>query len=177
MMNEGTQLKLLSYVDGELPANEIAGIESLIAKDAEAADLVAELRWSREALAGGESELKVPESREFYWSKISRQIEFAEKQTECASSLSDKWWYKMLVPTAGLAAVALVFTFTAQPPVTQDGTGTGAPAMVEPVYEDANVYEYYDEQEKMSVIWVTTDNTSELDSPKRDPLEDDDKLQ
>ena len=92
MMNEGTQLKLLSYVDGELPANEIAGIESLIAKDAEAADLVAELRWSREALAGGESELKVPESREFYWSKISRQIEFAEKQTECASSLSDKWW-------------------------------------------------------------------------------------
>ena len=49
--------------------------------------------------------------------------------------------------------------------------------MVEPVYEDANVYEYYDEQEKMSVIWVTTDNTSELDSPKRDPLEDDDKLQ
>lgn len=177
-MNEETQLKLLAYVDGELPANEKSGIEALIAKDSEAADLVAELRWSHEAMTGTEVELKVPESRDFYWSKISRQIEFEGKQAErSASSLSDKWWYKMLIPTAGVAAIALVLTFTARPPVSQDGTGAAAPTTSEPVFEDANVYEYYDEQEKMSVIWVTTDDSNELDSPKRDPLADDDQLQ
>jgi hypothetical protein len=34
----------------------------------------------------------------------------------------------------------------------------------------ASTYEFYAEGEKMSVIWVTTDEAAEFESPTRDPL-------
>jgi len=178
-MNDDTQLKLMAYVDGELPADQVAEVEALLKSDQAAADLVAELRWCAEALTGNELEVKVPESREFYWSKIARAIEFEEKQAERAarSTPSQNWWYKLLMPVAGMAAVVLAFTIV-NPGQQGEGQGT-APQSSAPVLEDAadmNVYEYYDEREKMNVIWVTPGAETDLDSPKRDPLNQDDQL-
>jgi anti-sigma-K factor RskA len=178
-MNDDAQLKLMAYVDGELPANEAAAIETQLKTDREAADLVVELRWAAEAISGNELELKVPESREFYWSKISRAIEFEEKQAQLADARpSDKWWYKILMPVAGMAAVALAFTFTL-PTEQGDSAGEGV-STVAPVLEadpaDVNVYEFYDERENMSVIWVTPGAETDPKSPQRDPLNQDDKF-
>jgi len=170
-MNDDAQLKLMAYLDGELPAEEVAEIESLIKADQEAADLVSELRWAQEAISGNELEIKVPETREFYWSKISKAIEFEEKQAERAAGSSEKlkWWNKILLPFAGVAAVALVFTF-ANPNQTPQVDGP-APVIDNP--ESAiQLDEYYDEQEQTSMIWVTTD--SEEEEKKRNRLNQDD---
>lgn len=179
-MNDDTQLKLMAYVDGELPANEVAAIEAMLKTDQAAADLVGELRWATEAISGNEMEIKVPESREFYWSKISKAIEFEEKQAErvAQATPSQKWWYKLLMPVAGMAAVVLAFTFVnpGQQGAAEGDAFQGAAPVLEDGASDMNVYEYYDEREKMNVIWVTPGAETDLDSPQRDPLNQDDQL-
>ena len=82
---------------------------ALVARDAEAADLVAELRNTRRALAGFEPGLKVPESREFYWSKIERAIERQEPAPEPAEAfLFLPGCGGFLVPAGATAALVIV---------------------------------------------------------------------
>ena len=71
-MNAEFQLKLQAHLDGELSERESREIETALATDAEARALLAELRNTCGALAGFEAELKLPEERAFYWSKIRR---------------------------------------------------------------------------------------------------------
>ena len=180
-MKEEIELKLLAYADGELPAAEIAEIESLLIESPAAADLLAELRWSHSAILEADSDLKVPENREFYWSKVSRSIEAAERNAEQGTTRAPvvSWWRQAFAPLAGLAAVALVLSINLDQPATEGQEGVAAPLTVvapEPVWEDASVYEFYDEKEKMSVIWVTTDGSVELASPTRENLFRDDEF-
>jgi anti-sigma factor RsiW len=79
-MNAETQLKVQALVDGELPPNEAAQVEALLVGDAGARQLAASLKATRDALRDNEPQLAVPESREFYWSKIAREIERLETQ-------------------------------------------------------------------------------------------------
>ena len=180
-MKEETELKLLAYVDGELPVNEVAEVELLLKENQAAADLAAELGWSHSVMEGNEAGQVVPESREFYWSKISRSIELAERQAEreVPAEATEPWWRRALMPVAGLAAIVLVLNVnTGGPSPENPGEGVGTPVVAtpEPVWEDANVYEFYDEKEKMSVIWVTTDGEDELAAPTRENLFRDDEF-
>ena len=68
-------MRLQAYLDGELPDSEAREAASLLAQDAEARALLAELKNTSAAMAGFELDIKLPESREFYWSKIEREIE------------------------------------------------------------------------------------------------------
>jgi len=77
-MDDKAQLKLQAYLDGELPEGEARELATGLAQDQEAAALLAELRQTRDAIAGSEQVRALPESREFYWSKIQRAIERAE---------------------------------------------------------------------------------------------------
>ena len=177
-MNEETQFKLMAFLDGELPKEEQAVISDLLKSDQEAAAMVEELTWAKQAIAGNESAVVVSETREFYWSKIARGIEAEERQSERASRPSDKWWYKLLIPASGFAALVIGFAIFNQPPV-QPGVEGPAPTMPiaqpeggasEVLAPGASTYEFYAEGEKMSVIWVTTDEAAEFESPTRDPL-------
>ena len=78
MIEYETQLKLQAFLDGELPEDEARTIAARVAQDPEATDLLAELRNTRQALSLFEEGPKLPESREFYWSKIQRAIEQLE---------------------------------------------------------------------------------------------------
>ena len=103
-----------------------------------------------------------------------------ERQSERASRPSDKWWYKLLVPVSGFAALVVGFAILNQPPVQPGVEGEGpAPTMPvaspeletpQDVAAQASTYEFYAEDQKMSVIWVTTDEAAEFESPTRDPL-------
>tara|TARA_Y100001934_G_scaffold282559_1_gene396873 strand:- start:3896 stop:4429 length:534 start_codon:yes stop_codon:yes gene_type:complete len=173
-MNEETQFKLMAFLDGELPKDEEAVIADLLKSDQEAAALLEELTWAKQTIADNEADMVVPETREFYWSKISRGIEAAEREAERDSRPSDKWWYKLLIPAGAFSAVIVGLAVLTQPPV-EDGTLPTTPKPVsenpdEPVYTEASTYEFYAEEENMSVIWVTTDNAAEFESPTRDPL-------
>jgi len=102
-MNRDLELKLQAYVDGELSERDTRGLAQWIAEDKEAQGLLAELKTAKALLAGNEPELAVPESREFYWSKIQREIQRSpETRSPAAFWLS---WQKYLAPLAGVALV------------------------------------------------------------------------
>src|SRR5438270_11040101 len=74
-MDYDSQLKLQAYLDGELPEGEAREVANWLARDQEAVGLHAELRNTRKAMAGFEAGITLPASREFFWSKIEREIQ------------------------------------------------------------------------------------------------------
>lgn len=145
-----TELKMQALLDGELDAGDMREVEALLAQDAPSAALVQELKWTKLAVAGNEAEMSLPESREFYWSKISRAIEAEDRKTVVAPS-ERAWWLKLLYPATGLAAmVAVIF-------VISDKRGTDG-ADSESVIEDVNALSFRSESEKMSVVYVADEN-------------------
>ena len=74
-MDFDTQLKLQAFLDGELPEDEAREVASLIARDEEARALHAELKNTRRAIKDSQPNVKLPESREFFWSKVERDIQ------------------------------------------------------------------------------------------------------
>jgi len=106
-MNEKTQIKLQAYLDSELSAAERQEIEALLQRDREAADLLLELQQTSRALTGFEAEIKLPESHDFYWSRIRRQIEQETPEVRPQSSRL-AWLRQFLVPAGSFAAIAIV---------------------------------------------------------------------
>jgi anti-sigma factor RsiW len=108
-MNEDLQLKLQAYLDGELPSGEAQAIRDLLVEDAHARDLLLELTNTRDVIVAHEASIKLPESREFYWSKIQREI---SRETSSGTVPVTKfsfmaWLRRALVPAGSLAAVAI----------------------------------------------------------------------
>lgn len=145
-----TELKLQALVDGELDAREVRELETLLAQDAPSAALLQELKWTRSALTGHEAGVQLPESREFYWSKISRAIEAGEKQAVAAPT-ERVWWLRFLYPATGLAALVAVL-FVVSGGRTTDGSDS------ESVPEDVNAVSFRSESEKMTVVYVADEN-------------------
>lgn len=75
MMDYDSQLKVQAYLDGELAPRAARRLEQRLAQDTEAQSLLAELKATASALAALGEDVKLPESREFFWSKIEREIE------------------------------------------------------------------------------------------------------
>lgn len=110
MMNRDTELKLQAYLDGELPDEEAREFLTWLDTDPEARTLHAELKGIKELMAGNELPVTVPESREFYWSKIERAIRQSDSDTEVAPSPARRspWWLRVFAPASGLACVGLL---------------------------------------------------------------------
>jgi hypothetical protein len=102
-MNDETKIKLQAFLDGELSGREACQIAELLESDAEAKSFSAELQFVKTAMRGKELEIKLPETREFYWSKIQREIERGEKQESArpASFPIFAWWKPAYVRIAG----------------------------------------------------------------------------
>ena len=104
-MNPDKALKIQSYLDGELSDREARSISEWLATDNEARLLFEELQFTKVALAKNEPELKLPESREFYWSKIEREI---RRQDQPVAQPAERpsifaLLHRYLVPAAGVA--------------------------------------------------------------------------
>lgn len=145
-----TELKLQALLDGELDAREAREVEALLAQDAQSAALMQELKWTKGALVGNDAEVALPETREFFWSKIERAIAIEEKQA-AAAPVERAWWLKLLYPATGLAAMVAVM-FVVSGGRTTDGSDS------ESVPEDVNAVSFRSESEKMSVVYVADEN-------------------
>ena len=107
-MNEDLQLKLQAYLDGELPSGEAQAMRDLLADDATARDLLVELTNTRDVIVAHEATIKLSESREFYWSKIQREISREAKSVAVVPQFSlFAWLHRALVPAGATAALAI----------------------------------------------------------------------
>ena len=157
MINHETELKLQAYLDGELSEAEAKGIADLLGCDAGAQTLYQELRITQSLLAGNELERKLPESREFYWSKIQRQIERLEStQADGLAELAaSRWWPRFLTPAGVLAALAVFVAVVLRSP---EGGETFLALddshEIETPLEETSSFSFRSEAAAMTVVWV-----------------------
>lgn len=166
-MTDEQQLKLQAFLDDELPEKEAREVAAWMASDADATALSRELRNTRKALKDFEPALKVPESREFYWSKIKREIERSAPAKAPVQSVSlFTHLRRFLMPLGAVAVLALVGIVT----VRQIGSG-GRPVAVSAILADAGAYTYRDEAQGMTVVWLSYPAEKKLaESPSDDTL-------
>lgn len=146
------QLKLQAYLDGELPEAEARKLANRLAEDPEARALLTELRQTRQALAGFENDLRLPESREFFWSKIQRQIQLLEAPAP-ARAAPLPWLFRlrrMLIPATGFAVVALLALV-----VSREGMTGGSDPSVETAVEDSGAFTYHDSSAGVTLVWLS----------------------
>jgi anti-sigma factor RsiW len=152
MMDEQQQLKLQAYLDGELAASERREVEAWLARDPDATALLAELRQTGAVFKAFEAELKLPESREFFWSKIERGIRQEPRQAPTASRPS--WlaaWRRLLVPVSAAAALALVLVVSLQ----VDLSGPAHSIELEMTLQNGNATTYRDQNQGMTLVWFS----------------------
>ncbi len=148
MIDYTEQLKLQAYLDGELPEAEARRISDLLARDPEAAALLAELRQTSEAVAAFEQEVRLPESREFYWSKIQREIQ-RQAQPEPDPEIVPAWLAalrRVLMPVTAIAMVALITVM-----VGKQSSSQGS----ETALRDAGALTYHDFEKGATLVWLS----------------------
>ena len=162
-MNQELALKYQAFVDGELSESEERRVARSLETDADARALVAELRNSKAMLTGNEPEVKLPESREFYWGKIQRQIECLER--EPAADTVGRWramlagWRRFVAPLAGVA----VITFLGMVAVRfYNPEPVDYLAEIENLSEDSTAYSF--RSGNMFVVWTQDRDVQENDS-------------
>ncbi len=145
MIDYQTQLKLQAYLDGELAGSEAREVADCLARDAEAAKLATELRQTKDALKGFEESIRLPESREFYWSKIQREIQRAEKPVSRAPAPWFSRLQRFLVPAAGLALLGVAGLLSMP--------RSAAPR--ETALADSGAFTYHDYSASTTLVWLT----------------------
>jgi anti-sigma factor RsiW len=150
-MKHEIEIKLQAWLDGELSAPEAAEVKRRVAADPDAASLLTELRQTREALRAGEVERVVPESREFYWSKLQRAITAQEPKPSRPEAVPWQRWLRVLLPLGAAAAVALLLSV----PTSRTGS-TAVAAEIENHLDDMGSFSFRSESEGMTVIWIAS---------------------
>jgi anti-sigma factor RsiW len=167
-MNTESKLRLQAYLDNEVSSSEARQIASWIERDAEAKALCEELQATK-ALLTPENELPVtvPDSREFYWSKIAREIERTE-QEPVARYAPKPWWMRLLAPAAGAAVLALVvFTSVAPNP-------HRAAAHQEQSQLENGTITFHSRDNGMTLVWISS---GEEESAEATPAFDEDEFE
>jgi anti-sigma factor RsiW len=159
-MNIDTQLKVQSYLDNELSPGEARKIAGLLSSDREAEELYNHLRSTRQLLRTNEPEVKLADSREFYWSQIRRQIDLAEREpVRSARPL----WIRLLAPVLGTAALfALLISVMNPKTVVVDRGGSDILASSDPIHgevedlaPDFSSVTFRSEETGATVVWLS----------------------
>ena len=151
-MNLDFGIKLQAYLDGELTGRDAQAVASLNESDAEARALFAELQQTRSALKGNEPEFRLPESREFFWSKIEREIEQLEAAP--AGSLTPAWVVflrRHLAAVTGTCVAACLMLFMA---FQMNWVSPDLFEEIENPLEDAGAFSFRSESQQMTLVWI-----------------------
>src|ERR1043166_1168522 len=151
-MKQELQLKLQAYLDGELPDGEAREAAELLAQDAEARALLAELKNTSAALAGFEADIKLPESREFYWSKIEREIERQSRTIEPERKFAAPFVFfrRILAPVGAVAVLVIVGWFAIRQVDFIDPRGLEVKAE----FADGGALTYRDHAQGLTLVWL-----------------------
>ena len=152
-MDYDSQVKLQAFLDGELPEAEASEAANWVAQDREAAALAEELRNTRKALAGFEAGIQLPESREFFWSKVERDIRRLEAPLpKAAPTPFLAGLRRFLVPASALALVFIAGVVLTRP---SDPFGRAPTAEIETALADAGAFTYRDYTACTTLVWLS----------------------
>lgn len=160
-------IKLQAQLDGEITGREAQEIAALIENDAEARALFAELQQTRSLLTANEPEFRLPESREFYWSKIEREITRLEETP--AKAQAPAWLLfvrRHLTAIGGTAVAAALVMFAA---VQMNLTGDLFEEIDNPL-DDTSSFSFRSESQQMTLVWISNpfvdaEETSDMPMP------------
>jgi anti-sigma factor RsiW len=141
-----TCLEIQAYLDNELNAERRSAVEALCAADPEAASLRDALRSVKATVRTHETEIRLNESREFYWSQIQRRIAAAERESAAPNRRILPTWsalYRWLIPAVGLAAMVAVVTLR------DDGRSELSSAVA-----SGSTVEYRSDADGVTVHWI-----------------------
>jgi anti-sigma factor RsiW len=157
-MDFEAKLKLQAYLDGELPEAEAREVAKLLAQEQEAVLLLGELRNTRQSLKGAETPVQLPESREFYWSKIEREIGRLEQPRRVESRRPFIFrLQRFLVPASGAVALAVFLCVTLL-----NGSSGTALGETELADEDMGAITFRSDSEGMTTVWLYNRGDSEF---------------
>jgi anti-sigma factor RsiW len=161
-MDYDAQLKLQAFLDGELPEAETNEVANWLARDKEATALLAELRNTRKAMVGFEIGVELPESREFFWSKIEREIQRQERPESARAGIPRLARLRWLLAPAAAVALLLVGGLVA----TRHGGSSRLPdgAEIETAQADTKAFTYRDYESGMTLVWLSYPADSEFAS-------------
>jgi len=163
-MDYKAQLKLQALLDGELPEGEASAVTKWVAEDREAAALLEELRNTRGALAGFDAEVRLPESREFFWSKIQREIQRLETPAPKPVRVSYFTLVRRFLVPASAVAVVLIAGLMLIPPA--GSTGRTIATEMETALADSGAFTYRDYSAGATLVWLSypaEDEVAEID--------------
>ena len=152
-----TALKLQAHLDGELPSDQAGEVVALLQRDAEARALFDELKATRRLLALNETAVPVPETREFYWSKIRRELERLEPAP--VAHPRQTWdlsrWLRLALPVGAALILAAVLL---QRPGLAPRSGKTLFAVgdeIETPLEQLTSVTFRSESARMTVVWIS----------------------
>ena len=154
-MKMDAQLKLQAYLDGELPSVEAVEVAEWLARDAGARDLFAELTCTRNAVRGNEAGVTLPESREFYWSKIQREIDRLDKPVlpvaeHWLTALRHRWLsFRSALGAFAAVMLAVFFMFDGRNATTYTG-----PEEISNLNAEMNSISFRSEAHRMTVVFL-----------------------
>jgi hypothetical protein len=173
-MNVEQQLELQAWVDGELSADDARRVAEFVNASEEARALVNELRVTKSFLVGNEPAAALSESREFYWSKIQREIKRQEKAAARPEGVS--WlfaWRKLMAPITGLALIAFFSILSLnylRMPALDDGSKYLVE--VENLSEDIGSISYRSQSENMFVVYLYKKDQDTESDLQAEPADD-----
>ena len=150
-LTEAQVMSIQALVDGELSGQDRKLAQNLVASNAAARSLFAMIQTQNEVVAmAGDAPVACPESREFYWSGIERQIagdqRISDSGTHSISWKSAVSW--ILNPVFAPAALVAVLCFLVGNQLEQPG-----------IYETVEVSTaYVDQQAGFAVYYVDAPN-------------------
>ena len=174
-MNVEQELKVQAWMDGELSEAEARQMADFTNADRAAQALANELRMAKAILAGNEPERKLPESPEFYWSKIQREIERHENAAR-AEARPVSWllaWRRWLAPLSGVALIAFLTVFSTNIFRSSVGDeGMNYLVEVENLSDHVSSISYKSHSEKMFVVYLYPKDAEAEGNADSEPLDD-----
>ena len=162
-MNE---LKLQAYLDGELSEREAREVADWIARDGNAQALLSELKLTASLVQQNEPVVVLPESREFYWSKIERAIE-AEECVPAAQGSAPFFaqFRRFLAPFAGVALVLFLGVLSLKLNTPGNDPFVQHLAEVDSLNESVSSFSFRSQSENMFVVWLSENSDSVAGDP------------
>ena len=167
-MNEEMQLDLQAYLDGELSSKDAREVAARIESDPEVRALHTELQQTSALLKGNEIDRRLPQTREFFWSQIERQISREEQHV----TASVPWWLEFLrrhvgaVSGVGVAAALVILGAVQLNLVSGD--------LLEEIdnpLDETTSFSFRSESQKMTIVWIANPSSKKAED-EPDPGEE-----